>query len=162
MTSPATTDRARLTSWLTLIPFLAAVMLVAVVGGLSASSVESSYAALEQPAFAPPSWLFGPVWTVLYAMIGVSGWLLWRAAGWTPVLTLWGVQLVLNLLWTPLFFGAGLRGVALVDIVLLDLAVAALVVVGRPISRPAAWLLVPYLAWTCFATALNAAIWVLN
>jgi tryptophan-rich sensory protein len=149
-------------SWLGLLPFLAAVMAVAVLAGISASSVESTYAALEQPAFAPPDWVFGPVWTVLYVMIGVAGWLLWREAGWTPLLTLWVVQLLLNLVWTPLFFGAGLRGVALADIALLDVAVGALVVGAWRVSRPAAGLLVPYLVWTCFATALNAAIWRLN
>jgi len=152
----------RTSQWPTLLPFLAAVAAVAVVGGLSASAVPQEYASLEQPAFAPPSWVFGPVWTVLYAMIGVAGWLFWRRQVWSPVLALWVVQLVLNLAWTPLFFGAGQRGLALVDIVLLDLLVAATVVLGWRTSRPAALLLVPYLAWTCFATALNASIWAMN
>jgi tryptophan-rich sensory protein len=153
---------SRPTSWLTVLPFLAAVMAVAVLGGLSASGVSEEYAALEQPAFAPPSWLFGPVWTVLYLMIGVAGWLLWRPRGWNPIVTLWCVQLALNLAWTPLFFAAGLRGLALVDIVLLAVAVAATILLGHRVSRVAAWLLVPYLAWVLFATALNAAIWWLN
>ena len=157
-----TTDPGLGRTWLTLLPFLAAVMAVAVVGGLAAAGVPQEYRSLEQPGFAPPSWVFGPVWTVLYVMVGVAGWLLWRERGWTPVVTLWAVQLVLNLAWTPLFFGAGLRGLALVDIVLLDLLVAATIVLGWRTSRPAALLLVPYLAWTCFATALNASIWALN
>jgi benzodiazapine receptor len=152
----------RRTSWLTVLPFLAATMAVAVIGALSATGVPQEYRSLEQPGFAPPSWVFGPVWTVLYVMIGVAGWLLWRPRGWTPVVTLWAVQLVLNLAWTPLFFGAGQRGLALVDIVLLDLLVAATVVLGWRTSRAAALLLVPYLAWTCFATALNASIWAMN
>jgi tryptophan-rich sensory protein len=146
----------------TLLPFLAAVLAVAVVGAVSASAVPQEYRSLEQPGFAPPSWVFGPVWTVLYVMIGVAGWLLWREDGWSRLLTLWAVQLVLNAAWTPLFFGSGLRGLALVDILLLDAVVVALVVLGWRVSRPASLLLVPYLAWVSFATALNASIWALN
>lgn len=148
--------------WWTLIPFLVAVTVVAGVGGLAASSAQATYRALDLPPFAPPGWLFGPVWSVLYLFIAVAGWLLWRARGWDGVLWLWAGQLVLNLAWTPLFFSADRYVLALVDIVLLDVAVAALIVLAWRTSRVAAWLLVPYLAWTCFATALNAGIVVLN
>lgn len=148
--------------WWTLIPFLVAVTVVAGIGGLAASSAQATYRALELPPFAPPPWLFGPVWSVLYLFIAVAGWLLWRARGWDGVLWLWAAQLVLNLAWTPLFFSADRYVLALVDIVALDLLVAALVVLAWRTSRVAAWLLVPYLAWTCFATALNAGIVVLN
>src|SRR6476646_4352767 len=140
-------------TWLTLLPFLLA---VAVAGS------QATYRALELPPYAPPSWLFGPVWTVLYLMIGVAGWLLWRAGGWDRVMWLWVAQLVLNLLWTPLFFAAGLYTVALVEIVVLAASIALLVAWSWRRSRVAAWLLVPYLAWVCFATALNAGIVVLN
>lgn len=92
MSTSAIPVSGRRSSWLTLLPFLAAVMPVAVIGGLSASTVPQSYDSLEQPAFAPPSWLFGPVWTVLHVMICVAGWLLWRRCGWSPALTLWAVQ----------------------------------------------------------------------
>ena len=148
--------------WWTVLPFLLAVAAVAGIGGLAASSAQSTYRALDLPPFAPPSWLFGPVWSVLYVFIGVAGWLLWRSRGWDGVLWLWVGQLVLNLAWTPLFFGGDRYVLALVDIVLLDIAVAALVALAWRTSRVAAWLLVPYLAWTCFATALNAGIVVLN
>jgi tryptophan-rich sensory protein len=148
--------------WWTLIPFIAAVTAVAGLGGLAASGSQQTYRALELPPFAPPSWLFGPVWSVLYLFIGVAGWLLWRAGGWDRVLWLWVAQLLLNLAWTPLFFAADQYVLALVDIVALDLAVAALVVLAWPRSRVAAGLLVPYLAWTCFATALTLGIVVLN
>ena len=149
-------------SWWTIVPFLVAVAAVAGVGGLAAAGSQATYRALELPAYAPPSWLFGPVWSVLYVMIGVAGWLLWRAGGWDRVMWLWVVQLVLNLAWTPLFFAAGLYTVALVEILALAASVALLVAWSWHRSRAAAWLLVPSLAWVCFATALNAGIVVLN
>lgn len=147
---------------LTLLPFLLAVVVVAAVGGLAAGNASAQYADLQQPAFAPPPWLFGPVWTVLYLMIGIAGWWLWRAAGWGAALTWWVVQLVLNLAWTPLFFAADLLGWALVDIVALLVAVITTIALSWRPSRRAALMLVPYLAWVGFATALNAAIWHLN
>ena len=149
-------------AWVTLVPFLVAVGVVAGLGGLAAAGSQSTYRALELPPYAPPSWLFGPVWSLLYVMIGIAGWLLWRAGGWDRVMWLWVVQLVLNLGWTPLFFAADMYVVALVEIVLLAGAVALLIAWSWHRSRVAAWLLVPYLAWVCFATALNAGIVVLN
>lgn len=149
-------------AWLSLLPFLAAVALVAVLGGLAAGSSGATYRALDLPPFAPPSWLFGPVWTVLYVMIAVAGWRAWRAGAGPVALALWGVQLVLNLAWTPLFFGADRYGWALVDIVALLLAIAATIAAFRRTSALAAWLMVPYAAWVAFATALNVAIVALN
>ena len=149
-------------AWVTLVPFLVAVGVVAGLGGLAAAGSQSTYRALELPPYAPPSWLFGPVWSLLYVMIGIAGWLLWRAGGWDRVMWLWVVQLVLNLGWTPLFFAADMYVAALVEIVLLAGAVALLIAWSWHRSRVAAWLLVPYLAWVCFATALNAGIVVLN
>lgn len=148
--------------WWTLVPFLLAVVVVAGVGALAATGSQATYRALDLPPYAPPSWLFGPVWSVLYLMIGVSGWLLWRAGGWDRVMWLWTVQLLLNLAWTPLFFAADLYTVALVEILVLAVAVVLLVAWSWRRSRVAAWLLVPYLAWVCFATALTAGIVVLN
>jgi benzodiazapine receptor len=148
--------------WWTILPFLLAVALVAGVGGLAAAGSQTTYRALELPPYAPPSWLFGPVWTVLYVMIGVAGWLLWRAGGWDRVMRLWVVQLLLNLAWTPLFFAADLYSVALVEIVVLAASIGLLIAWSWHRSWVAAWLLVPYLAWVCFATALNAGIVVLN
>ncbi|HWJ65597.1 MAG TPA: TspO/MBR family protein [Nocardioides sp.] len=145
-----------------LLPFVAAVAVVAVMGGVAASSSSETYRALDLPSFAPPSWLFGPVWTVLYAMIAVAGWIAWRARSGALALSLWGVQLLLNLAWTPLFFAAGRYGWALVDIVALLAVIAATVVAFRRTAPLAAWLMVPYAAWVAFATALNAAIVVLN
>jgi tryptophan-rich sensory protein len=152
----------RPSSWAALPLFLAAVVVAAVVGGLAAGSAGQTYAALELPPFAPPSWLFGPVWTALYVMMAIAAWLVWREAGWDRALTLWSVQLVLNLAWTPLFFALELYAVALVEIVALLVALGLTTAAFARHSRPAAWLLAPYLAWVGFATALNAAIVVLN
>ncbi len=149
-------------SLLALLGFLAAVAVAAGLGGVAAGSAGSQYQRLDQPPFAPPSWLFGPVWTVLYVLVAVAAWLVWRREGWGLALGAWVVQLVLNAAWTPLFFGAGLYGVALVEIVLLLVAVVATTVLFAPRSRPAALLMAPYLAWVAFASLLNASIWWLN
>ncbi|BCJ55285.1 putative TspO/MBR-related protein precursor [Actinoplanes sp. NBRC 14428] len=145
-----------------LVPFAAAVTLAAAIGGLGVAGTSAEYQGLDQPPWAPPSWLFGPVWTLLYATIAVAGWLAWRRSGWTPALTAYAIQLVLNALWTPIFFGFGEYGLALIDIVLMWLAIGATVLLFRPISRLAAGLLLPYWAWVTFATALNTAIWLAN
>jgi benzodiazapine receptor len=141
---------------------LAAVAAAALIGALGVQGTTERYAELQQPSWAPPSWLFGPVWTVLYVMIAISGWLVWRRTGWSKELVPYAVQLVLNAIWTPLFFGANAIGLALIEIVVLWAAIAWTVVTFRQVSRPAAALLLPYWAWTSFATALNAAIWWLN
>jgi translocator protein len=122
------------------------------------------YAELAKPAWAPPDWLFGPVWTGLYALIGVSAWLVWRAGGpgRRSAIGLWGVQLVLNAAWTPLFFGLRNPSIALVDIVLLLTVLTVTVVVFWRRRALAGALLLPYLAWVAFATALNFEILRLN
>lgn len=145
-----------------LVLFAAAVALAAGHGGVAASGSAQEYRSLDQPAFAPPSWLFGPVWTVLYALVAVAGWLSWRVSGVDAATGWWVVQLVLNALWTPLFFGAGAYGWALVEICFLLAAIVATIVVVRRRSRLGAWLLAPYLAWVGFASVLNASIWWLN
>lgn len=121
------------------------------------------YANLERPPFAPPSWVFGPVWTILYVMIGTAGWLLWKSNGWrSSALRWWAVQWLLNAGWTPLFFGARQLGAALVEMTALWLAIVATIAAARPRSKPAAALLLPYLAWVSFAWALNFGFWWLN
>jgi translocator protein len=152
-------------SLLAALVFAAAVTAAALVGVLSNPGTAGDYAALQQPSWAPPSWLFGPVWTVLYAMIAVAGWLVWYRRGWRGArteLSLFAVQMVLNAAWSPLFFTAGLRGTALVDILLLLATLAVTIVLFARVSRWAAALLVPYWAWVAFATALNFSIWQLN
>jgi benzodiazapine receptor len=142
--------------------FVVAVAAAAVIGSLSALSASAEYEQLRTPSWAPPSWLFGPVWTALYVMIALSGWLFWKRHGTGPELVLFGVQLVLNAAWTPLFFAAGRYELALVDIIALLVAIIALIAAFARKHLAAALLLVPYLAWVGFATALNASIVSLN
>jgi tryptophan-rich sensory protein len=123
------------------------------------------YETLVKPGWTPPNWLFGPVWTLLYVMIGTSAWLVWREAGFSGArwaLAAFALQIVLNAAWSWLFFGLQRLDLALVDISLLVTTIVLMVVLYAPISRFAAGLLLPYLAWVSFATALNAAIWKLN
>jgi benzodiazapine receptor len=123
------------------------------------------YAALRKPSWNPPGWVFGPVWTALYTMMAVAAWLVWRQGGWArqrKPLLLFLAQLALNAAWTPLFFGLKHPGLALAEILLLWLAIAATLASFRPVSRPAARLLAPYLAWVSFAAVLNFTLWKLN
>ena len=123
------------------------------------------YAALKKPAWNPPGWIFAPAWSALYTMMAVAAWLVWQRGGFAAQrrsLGLFLAQLALNALWTPLFFGLHRPGMAFAEIVLLWLAIAATIVVFRPVRRTAMLLLVPYLAWVSFAAALNFTLWRLN
>jgi tryptophan-rich sensory protein len=149
----------------------AALAIPQIVGGLGAvatvSSVSTWYKKLRKPSWTPPSWVFGPAWTTLYLLMGLASWLVLRRKQEDdePVTTeaaLYGTQLGLNLLWSILFFGLRRVDLALAEIAALWAAIlATLVRFAR--ARPASGLLlVPYLAWTTFAAALNAAVWRLN
>ena len=128
-------------------------------------AIPTWYAALHKPPWNPPNRIFGPVWSLLYLMMAVAAWLVWRAAGWSlarPALGLFAIQLVLNVGWSVVFFGLRQPGWALVEIVVLWCAILGTLLLFRRISPPAALLLVPYLAWVTFAAGLNLAIWRLN
>ena len=132
-------------------------------GWISASSVGNWYQQLHQPSFTPPDWLFGPVWTVLYIMIGIAGGLLWQQRPAFPnALTIYVVQLLLNFSWSFIFFGAQKIGWAAVDIVLLWLSIAVTLWLAWRARRAAFWWLVPYFLWVSFATILNITLWGLN
>lgn len=144
--------------------FLAASALVAGLGGLaSANNVDGWYATADKAPWSPPNWVFGPVWTVLYTAMAVAAWLVWRrrAERTRPALTVYAVQLVLNLLWTPVFFGlypslgTAALWLAFGIIVALAAAVALTVLYFGPINRTAGLLLLPYLTWVVFASSLN-------
>ena len=123
------------------------------------------YASLVKPSWNPPGWVFGPVWTLLYAMMAVAAWLVWREGGWKAqkrALILYLVQWALNALWTPLFFGLQRPGWAFAEILVLAVAVYATLVAFWKVRRGSGILLVPYALWTTFAAVLNFTIWRLN
>jgi len=147
-----------------LLVFLAASALVAGLGGLAtATNVNGWYATADKAPWSPPNWVFGPVWTLLYTAMAVAAWLVWRrrTEGTRPALTAYAVQLVLNLLWTPVFFGlypvlgTSALWIAFGIIVALSAAVAVTILYFGPISRTAGLLLLPYLSWIVFAASLN-------
>lgn len=164
-TSPATAA-GRTADLLGLAVFLALAFGVAwTASAFTLAEIPTWYAGLNKPAWTPPNWLFGPVWTVLYALMAVAAWRVWRsgpAARTALPLAVWGVQLALNFAWSLLFFGRHDIGWALADIAALWLAIAATIALFGRIDRPAAWMLVPYLVWVSYATALNAAILGMN
>jgi tryptophan-rich sensory protein len=128
-------------------------------------SPDGWYSRLAKPAWTPPSWLFGPVWTLLYALMAVAAWRVWREGGWKAqrrTLTLYLVQWALNALWTPLFFGLQRPGLAFAEILILDAAVLFTLAAFWRVRRISGLLLVPYMLWVAFATVLNLAIWRLN
>jgi tryptophan-rich sensory protein len=141
-------------------------LLVLVLGGglaLGTLTVPGGwYAGLAKPSFNPPAWLFGPVWAVLYTLIGVAGWRVGHShrTGWP--MTLWWVQLALNFLWTPVFFGAHQIGLAFLVILLMLAAILGFIGTTWRLDRMAALLFVPYAAWVAFASVLNGSIWMLN
>ena len=125
----------------------------------------SWYATLEKPAWNPPAWVFGPAWTLLYTLMAVAAWLVWRQGGFARQkgpLTLYFVQLALNAAWTPVFFGAHQLGAALGVILALWLAILITMVHFWRVRLAAGLLFAPYLAWVTFATALNFTLWRMN
>ncbi|MCU0235678.1 MAG: tryptophan-rich sensory protein [Acidobacteria bacterium] len=132
----------------------------------TSSAIPAWYAGLKKPAFTPPNWLFAPMWISLYLLMALAAWLVWQKGlahpGVRQALAVFIAQLLLNALWSPVFFGlrAPLAGAAV--IVLLWLAIALTILLFWRISRPAALLLIPYLLWVSLATALNISIYLLN
>ena len=134
-------------------------------GAVTATSVDTWYQTLEKPLFNPPDWVFAPVWTALFTMMGVAAWRVWRLR---PIeetrkaLAVFVVQLCLNLAWSFLFFGLQRIDLALVEIVILLVAIIVNAIMFRRIDRLAGLMFVPYTAWVTYATILNASLWLLN
>lgn len=130
------------------------------------ASIPTWYATLNKPPFSPPNWIFGPVWTALYFMMGISLYLVWMKGLKNKkvkiAMLFFAVQLIFNFLWSLLFFGMHSPQLALVDIFFLLIAISMTMVKFNKISKPASYLLVPYLLWVSFATVLNLSIVVLN
>jgi len=139
--------------------------IAAAIGSVASIQASSFYAQIVRPAWAPPADIFGPVWTTLYFLMGVAAWLVWRVGGFHAArtsLTLFLAQLVVNALWSWLFFGWHLGALAFADIVLLWVLIAATLVAFWRIWLLAGALLIPYLLWVSFASALNYSVWQLN
>jgi tryptophan-rich sensory protein len=153
-----------------LLKLLASFAVVLAAGGIgslaTARAIPTWYKGLTKPSFNPPEWLFGPAWTVLYLMMAVAAWLVWKrgigAAGVKLALAVFVVQLVLNALWSVLFFGLRSPLAGLVGISGLWLAIVTTIVLFFRVSVPAGVLLLPYIGWVSFAALLNAAILRLN
>ena len=145
-----------MSDWMTLLPFLAIVFVVALSGAMFMPG--DWYRSLNKPSWTPPDWLFGPAWTVLYLMIAIAGWLVWKAVGWGPALAAWALNLAFNGAWSWLMFGHRQIQAALYDAFAMLATIVAFMVLAWPASETATWLFVPYLAWVSFATALNASI----
>lgn len=148
-----------------LVAWLGVSFLAAAVGGLASANAGGFYATLSRPAWAPPSWLFGPMWTALYILMGVAAWLVWkqrglRRGGWP--LGLFVAQLVANALWTWLFFVWRLGAVAFVEAIALWILVALTLIAFWRVRRLAGYLLIPYLLWVGFACILTWALWQRN
>jgi tryptophan-rich sensory protein len=148
-----------------LVAALATTFVAAAVGGFAALDAVSFYAELSKPSWAPPPWLFGPVWTVLYTLMAVAVWWVWRTAGLPRANTavyLFAAQLVSNALWSWFFFAWRSGPLAIADIAILWVLLAATILAFWRLQRLAALLLVPYLVWVSFAAALTVAVWQRN
>ncbi len=149
-----------LTAALGLLGWLFAAFAAAAVGAVASVDAPSFYAQLNKPSWAPPAGVFGPVWTVLYALMGVAAWLVWRSPGpKRAALTLFGAQLAANALWSWLFFAWHRGALAAVEILVLLALIVAMIVAFWRISRLAALLMIPYLLWVSFASVLTWAVW---
>ncbi len=152
--------------YLGLVAFLVVCFAAAGIGGaVTTPKIDTWYATLTKPTWNPPNWIFGPVWTTLYICMAVAAWLVWRQAGFSDAkvpLILFAIQLVLNVLWSCIFFGLEMPGFAFVEVFLLWTAIAATMILFWQGSMVAGTLFVPYLAWVSFASVLNFTIWRLN
>jgi tryptophan-rich sensory protein len=141
--------------------------LAGIIGSVfTASSVSTWYTALQKPSLNPPSWVFGPVWTTLFVLMGIAAYLIYengfKKKNVRIALSVFAVQLVLNTLWSILFFGLQNPGLALVEIAFLWLSILSCIVLFYKINKTAAYLLIPYIVWVSFASYLNYTLWILN
>lgn len=166
MTEPTTRYPKPSRDVLSLAGFLVLCLVVSGIGAtITATTVRTWYPTLHKPPFNPPDWVFAPVWTTLYVLMAIAGWRVWRRARLEvtrKALIVFVVQLALNLAWSFIFFGLQQISLALVEIVILLLAIIANTILFWRIDRWAGALFVPYVLWVAFATVLNASLWLLN
>jgi benzodiazapine receptor len=162
---PPESDRSKLRQALGLLGWTSITFTAAALGAFASTGASAFYAELTLPSWAPPGWLFGPVWSALYAMMAAAAWLVWRDRGFAgarTALVLFVAQLAANALWSWLFFAWRLGAAAFGEVLVLWCLIAATIVSFQRINLLAAVLLYPYLAWTTFASALTFAVWTLN
>ncbi|MFA6549724.1 MAG: TspO/MBR family protein [Candidatus Margulisiibacteriota bacterium] len=149
-----------------LVLFLLVPLAVGFLGSfVTISNIPTWYAGLNKPFFNPPNWLFGPAWTFLYITMGIAAFLVWKSepsSARNTALIFFGIQLLLNAIWTPIFFGAHMLLLAFFELVLLWVFILLTIVKFSTVSLPAAWLLAPYVLWVSFASVLNFSVWWLN
>ena len=154
------TPRSLASQLVGLVGWLLAAFAAGAVGAAASVDAASFYAQLSKPSWAPPAWVFGPVWSTLYALMGIAAWLVWRSPGSKGVaLSLFSAQLAANALWSWLFFAWHRGALAAVGVLVLVALIVATVAAFWPTSRSAALLLVPYLLWVSFASVLTWAVW---
>ena len=159
------TDSSPIKKTFDLAAWLGITGLAAAVAAAGSVTADTFYAQLARPAWAPPAWVFGPVWTALYAIMGIAAWLVWRARGFGRALSallLYLLQLGVNVLWSWLFFSWRLGLMAMIDILVLLVLILATLIAFWGVRPLAGWLLLPYLLWVGFAAVMNHAIWQLN
>ena len=155
----------KMNNFLKLVICVAVSEMVGIVGSVfTVSSISTWYATLQKPLLNPPAWIFGPVWTTLYLLMGITLWLVWKSDSQQKRMAIgvFFIQLFLNGIWTPVFFGAHSIVAALAIILLLWVTIVVTMGIFAKISKAAVWLLVPYILWVSFAAYLNFALWVLN
>jgi translocator protein len=146
--------------------FILIPLLIGSIGGyFTAAEIPNWYSTIQKPSFNPPSWIFGPVWTTLYILMGYSSYKIYKSPKSderSQALTLYGLQLVFNFFWSILFFKFHLLGIAFIEITLLLSLLLLMFIRYKQVNRAAAYINIPYLIWVSFATILNASIWYLN
>ena len=153
-------------NWLKLFASLLVCQLAGGIGSVfTFPNITSWYATLNKPAFNPPNWLFAPAWTTLFILMGLALYLVWERGGWKAnklPITVFGIQLLLNILWSVLFFGLQNPLAAFVEIIFLWIAILGTIMLFYRVEKTAAYLMVPYICWVTFAALLNYSIWLLN
>jgi len=157
----------KINNWLKLIICIVVSELAGIIGSIfTSSAIPTWYATLEKPVLNPPNWVFMPVWTTLFILMGIAAFLIWRKGlnkkGVRIALLIFLIQLALNTLWSIIFFGLHNPGLAFLEIIILWLAILANIISFYKIYRPASYLLIPYILWVSFAAYLNYAIWSLS
>ncbi len=151
--------------------FIISIVIVLVVGNIgtlfTTPNIATWYATLNKPSFNPPNWIFAPVWTTLFVLMGISLFLIWnnkrkKEGNRKAFFIVFAINLALNVLWSLIFFSQHFTGVALVELIFLAISILVLIILSWKISKAAAILFIPYLAWVCFASFLNYNIWALN